>query len=571
MSTRLRPQTPVFPWRFRVLLCLFLLGIALCIHKTLSLNIAQGDFLRSEGDKRSIRPSPIAAYRGAITDRNGTPLAVSTPVVSLWLNAKQIADKADEWPKIAKAVNMSMPVFTAFMRKNYKKGFVYLRRHMDPKEAQAILDLNLPGVQGQTEYRRYYPAGEVTAHVVGFTNLEDKGQEGLELAFDKQLAGKPGEGVFSKDRRGRLIDMWEVKQPAQSGQDIQLSIDLRMQYMAHKALADAVQKSSAKGGSIVAIDIATGQLLAMANQPSFNPNNRTELDYAAARNRAVTDLFEPGSTVKPFTVAAALTAKTFEPHELIDTTPGRLRVGHQWVQDIHNYGLIDVATVLTKSSNVGAAKIALSLAPNYLSEYFTGVGLGVATQIGLPGERSGHVPMKSRWSEFDVATLSFGYGTTTTALQLAQAYATLAGQGLARPLSLLKNAELPKPRRVMQANVAKTVANILESVTGDEGTAIAANIPGYRVGGKTGTVHKVGEEGYAKHRYVALFAGFAPVTNPKVAMVIMIDEPEQGHHFGGQAAAPVFAQAMQGMLLLDGVAMDKAGSDTRYVAQVSSL
>ncbi len=567
----MRTEARVFPWRFRVLLLGFLIGIALCIHKTLTLNMEQGDFLRNEGDKRSVRPSSIAAYRGSIVDRNGTPLAVSTPVVSIWLNPKEIIAAREQWPSIAKGVGLSQSEFNALMHKNAKRGFVYLRRHMNPEDAQKIVDLKLKGVHSQAEYKRYYPAGEVAAHLVGFNNLEDHGQEGLEMTFDAQLAGKPGEGIYTRDRRGRLIDMWEVKRPAQAGEDIQLSIDLRMQYMAHKALVDAVQKTGAKGGSIVAIDITTGQLLAMANQPSFNPNNRTGLDYATVRNRAVTDLFEPGSTVKPFTVAAALTAKTFQPHTLIDTTPGRMRVGNKWVHDVHNYGVIDVGTVLTKSSNIGSAKMAMSLAPNYLSQFFTRVGMGTATHIGLPGERTGFVPVKSRWSDIEIATLSFGYGTTTTALQLTQAYATLAGQGLHRPLTLLKNARLEKPQRVIDARIAKTVADILESVTGDEGTAMAAVVPGYRVGGKTGTVHKVGAQGYAKDKYVALFAGFAPVTHPKVAMVIMIDEPVKTQHFGGQAAAPVFAQAMQGMLLLDGVAMDKAGTPPAYVAQVSGL
>ncbi len=567
----MRAQTRVFPWRFRVLLLGFVLCIGLCIHKTMSLNMEQGDFLRHEGAKRSVRPSVIAAYRGSIVDRNGEPLAVSTPVVSIWLNPKEVADARDQWPVIAKGVGLSVVEFNAVMKKNAKRGFVYLRRHMNPDDARLITDLKLKGIHSQDEYKRYYPAGEVAAHLVGFNNLDDHGQDGLEKTFDAQLAGQSGEGIYTKDRRGRLIDMWDVKRPAQAGEDIQLSIDLRMQYMVHKALVDAVKKTGAKGGSVVAIDIASGQLLAMANQPSFNPNNRAGLDYDTVRNRAVTDLFEPGSTVKPFTVAAALTAKTFQPHTLIDTSPGRLRVGNKWVHDVHNYGLIDVGTVLTKSSNVGATKIAMSLAPNYLSGFLTRVGMGVATNIGLPGERCGFVPVKSRWSEIDIATLSFGYGTTTTALQLAQAYATLAGEGLHRPLTLLKNAPSEKPQRVMDARVAKTVANILESVTGEEGTATTARVPGYRVGGKTGTVHKVGEEGYAKHRYVALFAGFAPISNPKVAMVIMIDEPVKDQHFGGQAAAPVFAQAMQGMLLLEGVAMDKIGPSSSYVAQVSGL
>jgi cell division protein FtsI (penicillin-binding protein 3) len=502
---------------------------------------------------------------------NGVPLAVSTPVISIWLNPKEIANKRDQWPAIAKAVGLSANEFNALMKKNAKRGFVYLRRHMNPEDAKLITDLKLKGVHSQSEYKRYYPAGEVAAHLVGFNNLDDHGQEGLEKTFDAQLAGRSGEGVVTQDRRGRLIDMWEVKRSAEAGENIQLSIDLRMQYMVHKALVDAVKRTGARGGSVVAVDIASGQLLAMANQPSFNPNNRVNLDYAAVRNRAVTDLFEPGSTIKPFTVAAAMTAKTFQPHTLIETTPGQMRVGNKWVKDIHNYGLINVATVLTKSSNVGTSKIALSLAPNYLSQFFTRLGFGVATHVGLPGERSGFVPLKNRWSDIEVATLSFGYGTTTTALQLAQAYATLAGEGLHRPLSLLKDAPKAKAQRVMDARVAKTVAGILESVTGDEGTAIAAKVPGYRVGGKTGTVHKVGEQGYAKDRYVALFAGFAPITNPKVAMVIMIDEPIKTQHFGGMAAAPVFAQAMQGMLLLDGVAMDKTGVAPAYIAQVSGL
>ena len=557
-----------YPWRFRVLL----LGFTLCLGAiggyTFQLNWGQGDFLRQQGSMRATGGLTIPAYRGTVVDRNGVPLAVSTEVVSIGVNPQVLSQRPEHWLTFATAFEVSLDDVADWLNKYSGRQFVYWRRHLDPQVANAILALKIPGVSGRTEYKRYYPAGEVTSHLLGFTNIDDQGQEGIELSYNAVLAGEQGRASSSRDRRGRVVDMWEVDEAAREGQDLALTIDLRMQYLAHRALAKAVDQHNAKGGSLVALDVATGEVLAMTNQPAFNPNNRIDLDYDSVRNRAVTDVFEPGSTVKPFTVAAALTSGTHEAYTPIQTAPGTMQVGRKTIRDISNYGLIDVQTVLTKSSNVGVAKIALSMAPNYLTGFYDRLGLGHATDLLLSGERTGYMPMKNRWSDLEVATLSFGYGMSVTALQLAQAYSVVADNGVKRSLSVVSQTGIPAQRQqVMDPEVASTVSDILETVTGREGTAKRAQVPGYRVAGKTGTVHKVVKTGYAEDQYLSLFAGFAPATDPKIVIVVVVDEPNAGQHYGGQVAAPVFSEAMGGMLRLAGVQMDDMSIKDQYYAQ----
>ncbi|MEO6697126.1 MAG: penicillin-binding transpeptidase domain-containing protein, partial [Gammaproteobacteria bacterium] len=422
--------------------------------------------------------------------------------------------------------------------------------------AGQIMALKLPGVALQREYRRYYPSGEVTAHVVGFTGLEDSGQEGLELAYDSWLQGTPGSKRVMRDRLGHIVQDVEQLSAPQPGRDLQLSLDRRIQYLAYRELKSAVLEHRALSGSAVLLDVQTGEVVAMVNVPAYNPNNPNEVQGARLRNRALTDVFEPGSTIKPFTVAAALETGQYRPDTLIDTAPGTFKVGHKLIRDMHDYGRIDVSTVIQKSSNVGASKIALSIPPERLWRMFSSVGLGTFSNSGFPGEASGLLSSPKRWGEIERATLSFGYGLSVTALQLAQAYTALANGGELRPVSLVR-VDKPLPgKRVMQAETAAAVRAMMERVTADGGTGTQARIPGYRVAGKTGTVHKIGANGYEADRYLSLFAGMAPTSHPRLVMAVVINEPQGDEYYGGLVAAPVFAKVMTGALRLLDVTPD---------------
>ena len=498
-----------------------------------------------------------------IKDRNDEPLAVSTPVTTVWANPKQLIGTQAQWPLLAKKLGTSETRLRNRILGNQSKQFIYLRRHMTPQRAGEILKMKLPGVHGLTEYRRYYPAGEVAAHIVGFTNIDEKGQEGIELAYNEILNGTPGKKRVVKDLHGRVVKDIGLIKNAEPGQDITLSIDLRAQYLAYRELLTAVKEYKAHAGSAVAIDIETGEVLAMVNQPSYNPNNRARKDVANFRNRAVTDLFEPGSTVKPFTVSAALESGRWKPDSLVNTAPGFVKVGRKRIRDMGNYGVIDVGTIIAKSSNVGVTKLALSLEPGAVSNYFSRIGFGQSTGVGFPGESAGLLPMKERWRPIEVATMSYGYGLSVTALQLAQAYAILGSGGLKRQISLLKldannsnNDDFVE--RVMDESVAADVLAMIEKVTGDKGTAKRAKVPGYRVGGKTGTVHKVSANGgYEDHKYTAIFAGLAPIENPRIALVIVVDDPKGDQYYGGQVAAPIFSRVMAGLLRVKQVVPDR--------------
>ncbi|MGB4247749.1 MAG: penicillin-binding protein 2, partial [Pseudohongiellaceae bacterium] len=439
METQHKPLT----WRLYLIFFVMVLCVLAVLWKLTSLHILDKEFLQDQGDARTIRTEPLSAHRGVITDRNGEPLAVSTPVKSVWVNPKELSQEARDIELLAKELELEVSSLASNIAANADKEFLFVKRRMPPAEADRVLALRIPGVYARQEYQRYYPQGEIAAHVVGFTNVDDVGQDGLELAYDTWLQGVPGRQQVMKDRRGRVIRELDTIQPAQPGKDVELSLDFRIQNLAYKELKAEYLARNAKGASVVVMDVKTGEVLAMANQPSYNPNNRSTItDFSALRNRAVTDLIEPGSTAKAFTVAAALESGMFTAETLVDTNPGRMRVGRDWVTDATtrdiNHGMLTVQGVITKSSNVGATKLALAIGPEALRGVLARVGFGTDTGSGFPGERGGVLPSHRRWSDIETATLSYGYGLSVSALQLAQAYVSIASGGIKKPVSLLK-------------------------------------------------------------------------------------------------------------------------------------
>lgn len=538
---------------------MMLLAVAALLWRMGDLNLNQRDFLQGQGDARTLRVVSIAADRGMITDRNGEPLAISAPVESVWGQPQDLASARERWPELARVLGVPGRQLQAQIEGRLGREFVYLRRHITPEHAEQVMALGMPGVSLQREYRRYYPMGEVLGHVLGFTNIDDVGQEGIELMMEAHLRGTPGSKRVLRDRLGRVIqDVESIAEP-HPGKDVQLSLDRRIQYLAYRELKAAVQRHRATAGSVVVLDVATGEVLAMVNQPAFNPNNRADLDSSRFRNRAVTDVIEPGSTIKPFTIAAALETGHFRADTPIDAGPGLLRVGGFTIRDIRNYGKIDVAEVLKKSSNVGASRIAMSMEPKRLWETFSRFGFGYDTGSRYPGEAQGRLRSHRDWREADRATVAYGYGMSMSPLQLVQAYATLADDGRQRPVSFFKlDAEaLPRSRQVIDAKVAREVIKMLEMAVSDTGTGSRARVAGYRVAGKTGTARKAMAGGYDPDNYLSLFAGVAPVTRPRLAMVVIIDSPDDGDYYGGVVAAPVFSRVMEGALRLMDVPPDE--------------
>lgn len=544
-------------WRFRflggflVLLALLLVG-RLADHQVWM----NHEFLEKQGEARMVRTESIQAHRGMITDRNGEPLAVSTPVVTLWTNPKVLGQDIDSWHAVGRVMGWSEQELREKMAQYDGKEFMYLRRQLSPAEAETVLAQNIDGVYGRREYKRFYPAGEVTSHLVGFTNIDDIGQEGIELGFNDALTGVAGKRRTVKDLKGRIVKDLGLQQPEQNGVDIALSIDLRLQYFAHTILKQIVTDFDAQGGSAVVIDVKTGEILAMVNSPSFNPNNRVGIKPQQMRNRALVDVFEPGSTMKPITMSAALESGKWRPEMTIDTNPGSINIQGKLLKDHNNYGVITLPTVIQKSSQVGIVKIALSLEPNAVRNMFHRFGLGQATGTGFPGESVGVLPSYQRWRDLDRATMAFGHGVSVTTLQLAEAYSVFANHGIRRPVSLLRQDEVKPGEQVVSDAIVRQIIPMLEAVTQPGGTGTRARVPGFRVAGKTGTVHKLGEHGYSADRYVAVFAGMAPVSDPRYAMAVMIDEPASGKYYGGEVAAPVFSQLMQGVLQLMGAVPD---------------
>lgn len=553
MNTKAQQAMPA--WRFS-LVVLLLAGLAvLLIWRVLSLQVLDTGFLQGQGDARTVRTETVPAYRGVISDRSGEPLAVSTPVASIWINPKQIVSVKAHWSEqstktLASLLGMPVSRIKEKVSSNSTRGFIYLRRHLSPEKAEEIMALNLVGLYQQREYKRYYPAAEVAAHLVGFTNVDDQGQEGMELAYEQWLSGAVGSQRVVKDLHGHVIRQPDQQVEAVSGNELALSIDMRLQYMAYRELKSALQKTKAKAGSVVVLDSQTGEVLAMVNQPSYNPNNRTRLKQSSMRNRAVTDVFEPGSTIKPFTVLAALESGKYTPHTLIDTNPGYIKVGHKTLLDPVNYGVIDVTKVLTKSSQVGTSKIALNLDEHVVRELFARFGLGRETGSGFPGESAGIVPARAHWKPIERVNFAFGYGLSVTPLQLAQAYSAIANKGVMPVVSLLRKDKLNEGIRVIDEEKALQMIAMLKTVTEKGGTGTNAEIENYSVAGKTGTVHKVGQHGYADDRYRAIFAGMAPASNPRLVTVVMIDEPSADKYYGGEVAAPVFAKVMANALRL---------------------
>ena len=523
------------------------------------------DFLQHQGDSRAIRNITIPAYRGLITDRNGEPLAISTPVTAIVANPKNIQKSDIE--RLSLALKISESQLQSRLQRYRNKSFMYLVQQLPNDEAEKILKLNIPGVSGQQRYKRFYPAGEVTAQLVGFTNYLDIGQEGMELAYDDWLTGEPGKKKVVLDKNRRVINDISLIQAASSGEDLRLSIDLRVQYAAYRALKKAVKKHNAKSGSVVVLDVNSGEVLAMVNQPSFNPNDRSKLRQSSVRNRAITDLMEPGSTVKPFTVLAALESGQFSAQSRIDTNPGYLKVDYKTFVDPSNYGELNLAEVLTKSSQVGTTKVALALDPESTRDLFQRVGFGEVMGTGFPGETLGSLPAYRKWHPVTQATFAFGYGLSVSSLQLARAYAVLANDGLRKEISMVALNSEPEGLRVINAATTKEVRHMLRAASSHKGTGRRAMIDGYSVGGKTGTLHKVKVDGgYDDNRYMSVFAGLSPISSPRLATVVVIDEPRQGDYFGGLVAAPVFSEITGNALRLMQVTPDETDQNSSLVS-----
>ena len=557
-STRADAAPRSFRWRSATLLALLALGCGALLWRAVNLQLVDHGFLARQGDARFMRVLQIAAHRGTITDRYGEALAVSTPVDSIWVNPGELAAANDQIPRLAGALGLDRQELARRISSNLDREFLYLARGRQPAEAAEIKALGTPGVYTSREYRRYYPAGEVTGHLLGFTNVDDAGQEGLELAFDHWLAGEAGAKRVIQDRYGRIVQDVESIRPARPGRDLVLSIDLRIQYLAYRELKAAVREQRARAGSIVVMDVDTGEVLAMVNQPAYNPNDRDQMQAADYRNRAATDIFEPGSSIKPFWVAAAIAAGKYDSRSIIDTSPGFFKVGVKIFEDEHNLGPIDIATVLAKSSNVGMAHIALTLAPQQVWTTLTNLGFGEVTTSGYPGESAGLLPRYAQWRPIGIVTMSHGYGLSVTPLQLAHAYATIGSLGISRPVSFLAADGPASGTRVLEGASCRELLNMLETVVTAEGTGKLAAIPGYRVSGKTGTAWKATAGGYSTDRYMAVFGGVAPATDPRLAAVVVIDEPSAGEHQGGQVSAPVFARVVGGALRLLAVAPDRS-------------
>ncbi|MBW1247618.1 penicillin-binding protein 2 [Pseudomonas tolaasii] len=550
----------LYPWRFRLMLGLLALMVGAIAWRIIDLQVVDRDFLIGQGDARSLRHIPIPAHRGLITDRNGEPLAVSTPVTTLWANAKELQTAKEKWPELAAALGQDPKALAERLEAQANKEFIYLVRGLTPEQGQQVLDLKVPGVYGIEEFRRFYPAGETTAHMVGFTDIDDHGREGVELAYDEWLAGVPGKRQVIKDRRGRLIKDVQVTKNAKAGKPLALSIDLRLQYLANRELRNAIIENGAKAGSLVIMDVKTGEILAMVNQPTYNPNNRRNLQPAMMRNRAMIDVFEPGSTMKAISMSAALETGRWKPSDKVEVYPGTLQLGKYTIRDVSRTEgpVLDLTGILINSSNVGMSKVAFDIGGETIYHLAQKIGLGQPTGLDFPGERVGNLPNYRDWKKAETATLSYGYGLSVTAIQLAHAFSVLANNGRMVPLSLIHVDEAPKATQVIPENVAKTMQGMLQQVIEAPRGVFRAQVPAYHVAGKSGTARKtsVGTKGYAENSYRSLFAGFGPMSDPRYAIVVVIDEPSKAGYFGGLVSAPVFSKVMSGTLRLMNITPD---------------
>jgi len=548
--------TKRFVGRATLILVFFSLVATALLARAVHLQVLNKEFLNQQADIRHLRREKISAHRGTITDRNGEPLAISTPVDSVWANPKELAPAVDSVPKLARILNLDSQLLIRRITRSMDKEFLYLKRHLSPDQAAEVMALKLPGINVQREYRRYYPAGEVTGHLVGFTDIDDEGQEGLELAFNHWLAGESGAKRVLKDRLGRSVENVESIRPARHGKDLRTSVDLRIQYLAYRTLKAAIQSYNAESGSIVVLDVQTGEVLAMVNQPTYNPNDRSQYSAERYRNRAITDIFEPGSSIKPLVIAAALESGDFRPSSIIDTAPGYVNVGAKRIEDSRNLGRVSLTTILARSSNVGVTKLAMSLQPEQLWQTMTRFGLGSLTSSGFPGESAGLLTHYNHWRPISQATLAYGYGVSVTPLQLAQAYAALGSGGRMFPVSLMALEQSNDGEQVIAPDTATAVRRMLEEVVRPGGTGTKAAVTGYRIAGKTGTALKFAAGGYSEDKYISIFAGLAPASDPRLAAVVIIDEPSGELYYGSDVAAPVFADVMSESLRLLAVPPD---------------
>jgi len=556
-----------FKVRRRALMSVLSLLSLAVVWSAFSRQVMDTEFLQNEGERRYLRVREIPARRGMILDRNAEPLAVSTPMATVWGDPRRLVERPDAVRDLAKALQIDELKLSARLAEKRERGFIYLQRRIGPEKTAAVErvmeEYDLHGLGMDSEYRRFYPSGEIFGHIIGFTDVDDRGIEGMELAFDAWLRAEPGKRRVIQDGRRRLVAEVERISPPRHGKDLTLSIDRRLQFLAYRELKRAVQKNRALSASAVVLDVRSGEVLAMVNQPAYNPNANLGDKSGARRNRALTDVMEPGSTVKPFVVAAAVEAGLVGPNTPIDTSPGTLRVGRDRVRDVRNYGLLDTTGVITKSSNVGVVKLAMRMDKSVLWRLYDRLGFGRPTHVEFPGEVPGRLRHFRDWRLFEHATLAFGYGLSVTTLQLAQAYAVLAADGVKRPVTLLKRRERPTEERILSAATARKVRAMMETVVSPKGTARLAAIQGYRAAGKTGTAKKAVRGGYSSKRYQAVFAGMAPASEPRFVMVVMVDEPRGKYYYGGRVAAPVFASVMTGALRLFNVPPDDPGASLR--------
>ncbi|WP_243042596.1 peptidoglycan D,D-transpeptidase FtsI family protein [Dyella sedimenti] len=559
-SSRRRAAAPSTRRRMLVVTGVLTLASLGLVARAFDLQVVRKEFYQNQGDARFLREVPIAVSRGTVFDRNGEPLAVSTPVVSIWANPAEVLDNEDKLPQLAAAIGMDADALKQYLAQRSEREFVYLKRQMSPDAAQAVLDLGVPGVNGQREFRRFYPSGPVTAHVLGFTNIDDHGQEGLELAFDDWLAGKPGAKRVIRDRMGHIVEDVELVRAPQPGRDITLSIDRRIQFLAYNELKNTIEQADADSGSMVIVDVRNGEILAMVNWPTYNPNALRGSSPSSRRNRAMTDVVEPGSTMKPFVMAAALSSGKYTPTgPMVDTGNGHFFYLTHDIRDTHAYGLLSPTGILAKSSNIGAAKVAITLDTGLLYDTFRAFGFGNSTNSGFPGEASGYLKPGRGWGQLEKAIMAYGYGLNVTPLQLANGYATIADGGVMHLPTFVKGSD-NEAKQIIDPKIAGELVQMLEAVTQPGGTAAPyAWIANYAVAGKTGTAHKATAGGYSKNNYSAAFAGIVPASAPRMAAVVVIDNPRKGSYYGGLVSAPVFAKVMDGALRLMDVPPDNIG------------
>ena len=541
-----------------MLFCFAMLAVGLLV-RAIYLQVFDHDFYRDQGDKRQLRSVPISAHRGNILDRSGEPLAISTPIQSLWGVPAALSRRIDAMHEVAAILDIDSDRLIRRIKQAEKRGrqFLYVKRHVMPEKMERIKQLDIAELSTQREYRRYYPSGSIASHLIGITGIDDEGREGLEMAYDNWLSGEPGSRRVVRDLKGKEISGMDVIKPVVPGKDLRLSIDRQLQYFADRELRKAIKKEKAESGSVVVMDVQTGEIRAMVNYPSYNPNDMSDRDGSDGRqrNRSITDVFEPGSTMKPFTVAAALESGEFNPGSLVYTSPGRYQIGKYEISDIKDYGWLDLRGVVTKSSNVGISKIARQLDPEQMWSVFDAFGFGRPPGSEFPGEVAGYFNHPTLWHQREQASVSYGYGISVSALQLVRAYAALGNDGVMMPVSFLTSDEEPRGQRVIDTSIARDVRSMLESVV-VKGSGHEAQVPGYRVAGKTGTSLRSQSGGYAEDRYVSVFAGFAPASNPRLAMAVVIHDPKAGQYYGGRVAAPVFADVMRHGLRLDGIEPD---------------